>query len=96
MGEGVVVAGANSARGIELITRSEAKGLCFASWGVGDGVDVVEGGDAGGGGGWRAFLAASSHASRADGSTGQAEGGGSLRGAWTRLEEVFPILMPCE
>jgi len=53
MGDGVVVAGESSARGMELITRSEASGLWVITRGVGDGVDVgvIEGGDVGGGDG---------------------------------------------
>ena len=54
-------------------------------------MDVDEGGDDGGSDAlWlRASLAASSHAVRAEGSTGQAEGGG----CWIWLEEVFPMLL---
>ena len=58
-------------------------------------MDVDEGGDDGGGGALllRASLAASSHAMRAEGSTGQAEGGGEGRGCWIWLEEMFPMLL---
>ena len=86
--------GESSARGMELVTRSEARGWVFASRG-GGGVDVVDSNDGGvegeGGGGERASLAASSHAARADGSTGQAEGEGSFEVALAVLEGVFPI-----
>lgn len=83
IGEGVVVTGEISARGIELVTRSEANGLCFVSWGAGEGVDaeIVKGGEVRLGGGCGVFRAASSHAARADGSTGQVDGGLSFEGA---------------
>ncbi len=93
VGEGVVVEGEREARGMELVTRSEARGLGFCNCG-GGGVVVVdrEGGDGDGGVGWlRAFAAASSHAVRAEGSTGQVELGGEVGGCWTGLEDVFPI-----
>lgn len=96
MGEGVVVAGESSARGMELVTRSEASGLCFVGCRGGEGIDegVVEG-RVEGGGGWGVFFAASSHAARADGSTGQVGRGASDRGVCTLLDEVFPILLSC-
>lgn len=37
------------------------------------------------------MAAASSHAARAEGSTGHADGGGSFGGGWTLPEEVFPM-----
>lgn len=97
MGVGVVVGGESSARGMELVTRSEARGRCFVNCGGGGFVDA-EGGDdagAGGGGGGRASWAFWSHAARAEGSTGQAEGGGLLGGDSTLLDEVLPILQLC-
>lgn len=83
---------------MELVTRSEARGWGFVSRAGGGGVVVVvvvvmEGT---GWGSWAAW----SHAARADGSTGHAEGGGLLGDwalgegvAWTLLEElVLPIV----
>ena len=35
----------------------------------------------------------SSHAARAEGSTGHADGGSSFGEGWTLLEEVFPMAM---
>lgn len=93
-GEGVLVDGESSDRGIELVTRSDARGLCFVGWGGGEaGLDEGDGEDDGGGGALlsRASLAVSSHAARAEGSTGQAEGGGTFEGCWIWLEEVFPM-----
>ena len=88
VGEGVVVEGERGARGMELATRSEARGLEFCNRGGGG---VGEGGD--GGVGWlRAFAVASSHAVRAEGSTGQVEGGGEDGACWTGVEDVLPIL----
>ena len=39
------------------------------------------------------LAAVSSHAARAEGSTGHADGGSSFGGVWTWLEEVFPMAM---
>ena len=96
-GDGVVVAGESSARGMELITRSEARGLCLVSCGVGGDVDMelIEGGDAGGGAARGAVLLVSSHTARADGSTGQMDDGNRVGGSCTLLEEVFPIIVFC-
>ena len=79
MGVGVVVGGERGARGMELVTREEARGRGVV--GLGTGV---------GGVGWEA---ASSHAARAEGSMGQAGGGGSVGGGWMLLEEVFPMVV---
>jgi len=75
VGVGVVVGGELAVRGIELVTRSEARGRCFSIFGGGGGVVLSESGDGGGGCGWGICLAASSHAARAEGSTGQADDG---------------------
>jgi len=92
VGVGVVVEGESSVRGMELMTRSEAKGRCFINLGDG-GVELFEAGDAGKvGGGGGAFMPASSHASRADGSTGQAGGEISFGGGGLLLEEAFPMM----
>lgn len=89
----MVVEGEREARGMELMTRSEARGFWFCNRG-GGGVVVVdvdgEGGD-GGVGLLRASAAASSHAVRAEGSTGQVEGGGEGGACWTGAEDVLPI-----
>ena len=91
VGVGVVVDGESSERGMELMTRSEARGLFFARR---DGGEVVEDGEDGEGGVslLRASMVASSHAVRIEGSTGQAEEEGKDRGCWIWLEEVFPML----
>lgn len=88
-GEGVLVVGESSERGMELMTRSEARGLWFVIRGVGEGVDV----DGGGAVLLRVSLAASSHAVRAEGSIGQAEDEVEGGGCWIWLEEVFPMLL---
>lgn len=87
--------GESSARGMELVTRSEARGRVLLSLGLGMGVVGVdaEGGGEGGGSGRASWAAASSHAARAEGSMGHADGGGLLGGSWTLLEEVFPMVM---
>lgn len=81
VGLGVVVEGESSARGMVDITRSEARGRSFRSRGAGGGrvvVGVVVGGrGCGMEGGSRDWAAASSQAARAEGSTGQEEGGGA-------------------
>ena len=91
VGVGVVVSGESSARGMELVTRSEARGRFFVSRGGGGCAVDGEEGDLDGGGGRRASCAASTHAERAEGSTGQVEGGESAGGEWMWLEEVFPM-----
>lgn len=83
VGLGVMVGGEVSARGMEEMTRSDARGRGSKSWGAGfglfGGLDVVDGGRGCGG---CCAPAASSQAVRAAGSTGQAEGGGdSVLGA---------------
>ncbi len=82
VGVGVVVSGEDEVRGMELVTRSEARGRCFIIFGGGGGWVVVleeeEEGEDGEGGGWGVGLPASSHAARADGSTGQADDGVSF------------------
>lgn len=73
VGVGVVVGGESSARGMELVTRSEAR----ASWFVGcegEGCVVDLDGEVAEEGGGRTSWAASSHAARAEGSTGHVEG----------------------
>ena len=85
MGVGVVVGGERGARGMELVTREEARGRGV----VGLGTEVGWDGGAGGG----SWAAASSHAARAEGSMGQAGGGGSVGGGWMLLEEVFPMVV---
>lgn len=79
-----MVFGESSARGMELVTRSEARGRVLVSLGggMGDGGVGLEGGRRGeGGGGERdSWAAASSHAARAEGSTGHADCGGLFRG----------------
>ena len=55
-------------------------------------VEVDVGGGDGEFGRLRASAAASSHAVRADGSTGQVEGGGEDGACWTGVEDVLPIL----
>lgn len=81
MGVGVVVFGERSARGIELVTRSEARGRFWVSLGGGMG-ELEEGGRRGevGGGGRGSWAAASSHAVRAEGSIGHAGCRGSFEG----------------
>ena len=64
VGVGVVVFGESSARGMELVTRSEARGRVLVSLG----------------GERDSLAAASSHAARAEGSTGQADCGGLFGG----------------
>ena len=94
MGEGVVVEGEREARGMELMTRSEGRGFWFCNRG-GGGVVVVDVDGEGGDGGvclLRASAAASSHAVRAEGSTGQVEGGGEDGACWTGVEDVLPIV----
>ena len=94
VGEGVVVEGDREARGMELMTRSEARDFWFCNRGGGGVVVLVvdgEGGD-GGVGLLRASAAASSHAVRAEGSTGQVEGEGEGGACWTGVEDVLPIL----
>ncbi len=81
VGVGVVVEGEDEVRGMELVTRSEARGRCFIILGGGGGWVVgleEEEGELGEGGGWGVGLPASSHAARADGSTGQADEGVSF------------------
>lgn len=46
-----------------------------------------------GGGGRASLAAASSHAARAEGSTGHVDGGGSFGGGWTLDEEVLPMMI---
>ena len=96
MGEGVVVEGERVARGMELMTREEARGWGFFSRGEGGVVVVVVDGEGGGGDGGvgllRASAAASRYAVRAEGSTGQVEGGGDDGAFWTGAEDVLPIL----
>lgn len=53
----------------------------------------VDGGEGGGGWRWTSLAAVSSHAARAEGSIGHADGGRSFGGVWTLLEEVFPMAM---
>lgn len=78
VGVGVVVFGERSARGMELVTRLEARGWDLVGLGGGAGIVVeVEGGGEGGGCGRASLAAASSHAARAEGSIGHADGGGS-------------------
>ena len=89
VGVGVVVSGERSVRGMELVTRSEARVRVFVSF-EGGGCAIV--GEWGGRGGGRASWAASSHAERAEGSTGQVEGGESAGEEWIWLEEVFPMM----
>lgn len=88
--------GESSERGIELMTRSDASGLFFVGWGGGDAaLGEGDGGDDGGVGvlTLRASLAASSHAARAEGLTGQADGWGTFEVCWIWLEEVFPMFL---
>ena len=84
MGVGVVVFGESSARGMELVTRSEARGRVLVSLGggMGDGGVDLEGGRRGEEAGEErdSWAAASSHAARAEGSTGHTGCGGSFGG----------------
>lgn len=89
---GVVVDGESSVRGMELITRSEASGRCFIIFGGGGCEALSEDVDGREDGGWGAFLPASSHAARAEGSTGQADDERFCEGGEELLDEVFPIL----
>lgn len=93
LGLGVMVGGERSARGMVEMTREEARGRCWRSRGGGVGwlVGEVEGGrGCGMGGGLRFWAAASSQAARAEGSTGQEEGGGvSVSVAMVRWEYVI-------
>jgi hypothetical protein len=78
-GLGVTVVGERSARGMVEMTREEARGRCCGSRGGGGGWvvgEVVGGSGCGIWGGLRFWAAASSQAARAEGSTGQEEGGG--------------------
>ena len=92
-----MVAGERSARGMELVTRSEARGRVLVSFGRG-----TEAGDWGGEGGggcgerdsWAA--AASSHAARAEGSIGHVGGGGEVGGGGDWLEELDPMAVGLE
>lgn len=92
-----MVGGESSARGMELVTRSEARGLFLVSLGggMGDADGDAEGGrrGEGGGSGRDSLAAASSHAARAEGSTGHADCGVGFGGGETWLEEVFPMFM---
>lgn len=75
------MSGESSARGIELVTRSEARGRGLVC--CGDGVGGMGGVDwraEGGGGEWTCLVAGSSHAAWAEGSTGHADGGCSFGG----------------
>ena len=96
VGERVVVERERVARGMELMTRLWSRGLGFCDWGGGGVVVVdldVEGGDGDGGVDLlRASAAASRYAVRAEGSTGQVEGGGEDGACWTGVEDVLPIL----
>lgn len=79
-GLGVVVDGEEAARGMELVSRSDARGRVFK---IRCGVGVVElgmGVDVGGRNGWEDSVDFSSQAARAEGSTGQADGGGDSSG----------------
>lgn len=81
VGVGVVVWGESAARGMELVTRSEARGRVFASLEVGTGSGTAEAGGCCGALGRASWAAAaSSHAARAEGSIGHADGGGSFGG----------------
>jgi len=78
-GLGVTVVGERSARGMVEMTREEARGRCWRSRGGGGGWVVGEVVGESGCGIWarlRFWAAASSQAARAEGSTGQDEGGG--------------------
>ena len=94
----MVVEGERAARGMELMTREEARGAESCNRGGGGVVivdldlDVEGGGGDGGVGLLRASAAASRYAVRADGSTGQVEGGGGEGACWTGVEDVLPIL----
>ena len=78
---------------MELVTRSEARGRVLVSFGGGREVGDL-GGEGGGGGGERAsWAAASSHAARAEGSIGHADGGAEVGGGWDWLEELDPMVV---
>lgn len=89
-GFGVVVDGEEGLRGMELVSRSDANGRVFIiRWGLG----VVElavdvGADVGGRNGWENCGDFSSQAARAEGSTGQADGGEGSSGG---LAMMMPI-----
>lgn len=94
VGVGVVVEGEVAVRGMELMTRSEARGRVFTIFGCGGGLEVSEDGEGWevGGCGWEADLPSSSQAARAAGSTGQVEEEALFGGGELLVEGVLPIV----